>query len=108
MTKVYCHTMIKETAIGMAHKLFANLAKDNQIFTEWKRNFPDRSTDELERRFVKMMWPKLVEEARSTLTKMLRGPLDSVLKDQIADALIKDNILRQGRRKAPRQRVHLH
>lgn len=104
----YCHTMIKETAVSMAHELFNNLAEDNDIFKVWKEQFPDLPTKELEKRFVQMMWPKLVEEARSTLTKMLTGTLDQTLKDQIADALIKDNILRQGRKAQKRQQVQLH
>jgi hypothetical protein len=93
----HCHFLIAETAQAMAHSLYDDCMRDNKIWLQWKEMCPELTRTDLEDRFVDLLWPKLIEQARATLAKMLSGPYDQVLKDQIADALIKDGSLRRGR-----------
>lgn len=95
----HCHFLIAETAMAMAHELYSMAMRDNKVYAEWKAQCPELTPGILEERFCELLWPRLLEQARATLTKMLSGPYDQVLKTQIADALILDNTLRRGRDK---------
>jgi len=93
----FCHTLIRETAESMAKSLYEKLAVKNDFFAANPKETP----------FVAKMWPVLIEEARATLVNMLSLPYPEQLKEQIADAIIKDNTLTRGRpdRVASRQRT---
>lgn len=55
------------------------------------------SLAQLEIRFLELKWPELIEDARTTLARMLGGNISEELKMQIHDALVKDNGLRMAR-----------
>lgn len=94
---LHCHHLIAETAKDMARELYAKVMQDNDVYADWKAQCNDITPELAERMFVKMTWPNLVEQARATLAAMLAQPIAEVLKDQISDALIKDNGLKRGR-----------
>lgn len=82
------HELIRDTAVEMAEALYEECAKRSN---EWWAERPDR------KKWVQETWPLLIEEARSTLAKMLSGPLPDNLKEQIFDAISLDNTVRSGR-----------
>lgn len=90
-----CHKMVRSVARGMAHELYAEVMSDNAVWKNWKAQCPDLTPRRLEAMFVHMAWPKLIEEARATLAKLLASEVNPILKEQIYDALIKDNMARQ-------------
>lgn len=96
---MHCHWMIAKTAKAIAESLYEDLASDNMWYKGAKE------TGVTQKVFVSQVWPQLIEEARHNLAKSLNGNLPQQAKDAIADALIKDNLLREGRLKAT-YRVH--
>lgn len=82
----HVHKVIAETAKSMAGEIYESMAESN----DWYKRNPSRS------KFVKAVWPTLVDEARATLARMLALPGGEELKETIADALIKDNALQRG------------
>lgn len=94
----HCHPLLRATAIEMAGELYDLMMKNNQQWEEWKRMHPDlTSLASLEIRFLELKWPELVEDARTTLATMLSTNIGTDLKDQIHDALVKDEPLRRAR-----------
>jgi len=94
----HCHPIIRATAIEMAGELYDLMMKNNQQWNEWKRMHPElHSLAEYEIRFLELKWPELIEDARTTLARMLGGNIPEELKIQIHDALVKDNGLRMAR-----------
>lgn len=93
----HCHPMIRATAIEMAGELYDLMMKNNQQYAEWKRMHPELSIAQLEIRFLELKWPELIEDARTTLARMLGSGISEELKMQIHDALVKDNALRHSR-----------
>jgi hypothetical protein len=94
----HCHPMIRATAIEMAGELYDLMMKNNAQWNEWKRMHPElHSLAEYEIRFLELKWPELIEDARTTLARMLAQPIAEELKVQIHDALVKDNGLRMAR-----------
>lgn len=80
------HPMVRDAAIGMAEEYYETLAYHN----EFRRLNPSRT------RFVKVLWPKLLEQARVILAKTLGegSLLPEEQKRLVAEALILDNELR--------------
>lgn len=105
--EVYCHTLIKATAIEMAGELYDLLMKDDNAYKEWKAVCPDLTPTKLEIMFIEQTWPKLVEQARGTLASMLDASctLPQDQKDIIAEALILDNTL-PGRKRGQGLRLN--
>lgn len=95
----HCHYFIARTAQGMARELYEIAMRDNNIYKEWKAQCPELTPEILEDKFVLLLWPKLIEQARATLAKMLRTIDNDTLKNQIHDALVLDASLRRGRPK---------
>lgn len=93
----HCHPMICATAIEMAGELYDLMMKNNQQYAEWKRMHPELNIAQLEIRFLELKWPELIEDARTTLARMLGFGISEELKMQIHDALVKDNALRHAR-----------
>lgn len=95
----HCHPMIRATAIEMAGELYDLMMKNNQQWNEWKRMHPELGDNlaALEIRFLELKWPELIEDARTTLARILGGNAPEELKMQIHDALVKDNALRHSR-----------
>lgn len=103
--KKLCHELIAATAKELAGVLYEELMKDNFAFKDWQQMNPDVTPVNLQARFIAKTWPKLIEQARATLAKMLGTPIADDLKDLISDALILDNTL-LGRAKGPGLRLH--
>lgn len=101
-TSAHCHKMIRDVAQAMAHEVYDELMKDNEWYKIWKKKNYGASQKALEERFVRAVWPGLIEQARATLAQMLSGPLDANLKDQIYEALLLDNTLIYGRQNPSR------
>lgn len=104
--QVSCHKLIRKVAQEAAGQLYETVMGDNKVFAEWKRQNPEASIKELEKLFIKKNWPKCIPYARSTLALMLRGPLPDHLKEDIVDALAKDQTLRLGRPDNYRRLMH--
>jgi len=85
------HPMIRDTAVGMAEEYYEVLAYHN----EFRRLNPSR------KRFVRLLWPKLLEQAREVLAGSLGegSLLPEDQKELVAEALILDNQLRIGGRR---------
>lgn len=83
----HCHELIAKTAQDMARAVYEELAKRN----DWYALNPDMET------WIKAKWGLYITEARSTLAGMLNTHISETLKEQIADALVKDNSLQRGR-----------
>lgn len=74
------HQLIAETAKGIAHEAYEDLAHDNAFFQEW----PQR------RVFVKKNWQMFVDAARASLVKILQGDYSDAMKQPIYEALLID------------------
>ena len=83
------HHLVAKTAKEMARALYEEWASKSDLFYSEHRSMEEYADE---------AWPMFVEAARATLAKMLATNLSEELKNQIADALIKDNALRTRRR----------
>ncbi len=100
-TGLNAHRMVAEVAIEMANHHFEHyMVVNNELW----RSLREQLTEKQARiAFVAKIAPMLLEEARLALTECLSQPDDvcpKTQKDEIADALIKDNDMRANRRKA--------
>lgn len=95
--QTYCHKMVAAVAKEAAGQLYERLMGENKFYEEWRRQNPDATPKQLERRFIEKNWGKCLEFARATLAAMLRGPYPDSLKEEIVDALSKDATLIRGR-----------
>ena len=102
--EIHCHKMIRATAIEMAGALYDEVMKDNKLWAHWKAICPELTPTLCEIKFIELLWPKLIPEARATLARLLTTGLSEDLKTSIADALIVDNTLMRGRERL--QTVH--
>lgn len=82
------------------HKLVVNVAKEiaatmyeafARLDDRWYAANPSQDA------YVKEAWPLLLEQARATLANLIAQTRDEHLKDEIFDALVKDNAIRSGR-----------
>lgn len=100
-TGLNAHRMVAETAVKLAYELYESwMAAHNDVRRAFKA-IPTEKARQLA--FVKQAAPQLLEEARLVLTDCLSQPDEIVpkaMKDEIADALIKDTDLRANRVKA--------
>lgn len=91
--------LVAQTAIEMAHELFEVYARENAIYHALRQR-GEITEKQARARFVKRVAPKLLEDARTTLTQMLGKPDDQVapgMKEEIYEALVRDNALRANR-----------
>lgn len=91
------HKLVREVAVKMAHEAYAALMARNDWYDALKRANPGVTSEWLEKGWVNAHWGDFVEGARATMAKMLAGPQDGPLKEQIAEALMLDNTLTRGR-----------
>jgi hypothetical protein len=92
------HRMVAETAVAMAQSAYEQyMSAHNELYRAFRQDMTDKQA---RLAFVARVAPALLEEARLALTDCLSQPDDvcSVrLKEEIADALIKDTDLRANR-----------
>ena len=94
----YAHGLVASTAAAISREIYSQMmGKSNALYHQWKAQYPMLTPQECEERFVEMMTPKMLEQARATLAKMLGQPGNEDLKPAISDALIADNQIRFGR-----------
>lgn len=90
VANVHAHELVAHVATEMAGTFYeACCSRSNEFY---KQN-PDAQ------QYVNATWYRFLEPARATLAEMLKRDLPEDLKESIADALIKDNLLRRGREK---------
>lgn len=92
-----CHALIADTAKGFAREIYDKIMWDNDAYKAWKEECPDLTKGAAEEEFVRLLWPKLLDDARAILAKMLGDPGKEHLKPAIHDALIKDATVRGDR-----------
>lgn len=112
---IYAHKLVKETAVSMAHELYDVMMMDNAWWQAWQRQNPGVSRHGLEQRFVDKNLPLLVPQARVALAKCLQPGqvpgMDERQRDEIAAALMLDNMLissRAAASKASRDRIRMN
>ena len=91
------HKLVVKVAREMAHELYDCVMQDDELYASWKSQCEELTPKISERLFVQLMYPKLIEAARTTLAKMLANPMLTHLHEDIYDALTKDYILRAQR-----------
>lgn len=100
-TGLNAHRMVAEVAVEMANHHFEHyMIVNNELWRTLREHLTEKQARVV---FVATIAPMLLEEARLALTECLAQPDDicpKSQKDQIADALIKDNDMRANRRKA--------
>ena len=75
---------------------------DNTAYKNWKTLCEGLNPAEIQAKFIEMMWPKLIEQARKTLATLLgMNTLPEDRKAQIHEALVLDNLLKQGLKPTP-------
>lgn len=108
-TRGHAHKMIVELAKQMAAELYDDLMKDNKRWAAWKetltREFAIAGAEQIQLMFIEQMYVHQIEPARATLAGLLATPIDEELKASIADALIADAPLREGRLRAAKGRL---
>ena len=97
------HKLLVKTAQDMAHELYDCVMQDDSLYAYWKSQCDELTPKIAEKLFVQLMYPKLIEAARTTLAGMLANPMLTHLHEDIYDALVKDNALRPGRMAAMRE-----
>lgn len=95
--QIACHKLIYATAVEMAGALYDEMMKDNFWWEQWKGKCQGLSRAGMQRKFIKQNLPAMIPQARATLAGMLSRPIDIGMKDEIMEALVLDNGLRQGR-----------
>lgn len=99
----HAHPLVLETALKMALEVYETyMSKVNKEYKDWKEA-PDNvglNMDELAIKWAHQNVAHYLRQARATLAQMLRTNIAENLKEQIADALIKDAQLVDVREKA--------
>jgi hypothetical protein len=104
---LYAHELVVKTAREMAEQLYEEvMSGSNEMYSGWKEQWPELDEAERQRRFVELLYPKLLEPARAILAHMLGDPQYAHLHESIYDSILKDKALQVGRA-APRGRPHL-
>lgn len=98
----FAHKLVVKVATEIAHELYEQTMMTNSFHASWKTYCEGMTPAQREAAYVKLAMPNLLDDARTTLTDMLKGNLTKSLRDEIADALIKDSHLRGGNPLRPR------
>ncbi len=101
----YAHKLVASTAKEMAEELFEDVMRDDAVYAAHKRICPELTPKLQREMFVKLMVPHLLEQARATLAKMLETNIKQSLKDEIVDALLKDQTFRHFRNNRQQRRA---
>lgn len=98
-TGLNAHIQVAKVAIRMAHELYEVWAEQNHIYKQLKdakeRGFKVKDPRRL---FVKRVAPTLLQDARRALAQTIANPnTTEYMREQIAEALIKDAALQANR-----------
>jgi hypothetical protein len=98
------HKLVVETAKELAHAMYGDIMQaDNTLYAGWKQQCAELTPACAEQLFVELMYPKLIEQARATLGRMLGDPTMQAVHETLYEALTKDYLFTQGRRAKGRQ-----
>jgi hypothetical protein len=105
---VHAHKMIVATARAMAGEMYDQvMTQNNELYKKWKALCPELTPETNFKMFVDLMYPHLIHDARAILIGLLSTDITQSLKDEIFDAIVKDNPLHIGRERANGNRVLL-
>lgn len=92
---LHVHPMVLSVAKEMANEWFEVYASDNR----WYKAFLEAGGTErnARRQFVLRVAPRFYEEARKALAEVLNQDVPEYTKQQVFDALTKDNLMRANR-----------
>lgn len=93
----HAHLRVRDVAVAMAHELYDTMMHDNVWYDYWKKQHPSMNARQLEDVFVRKNLGRMLPQARATLAQMLRTSSDEKMKEEIYDALVKDDTLIKGR-----------
>lgn len=100
------HRMVAEVAVKMAQEAFeVYMSAHNEVYRTFRQNMTEKQSRLV---FVAKIAPIMLEEARIALTDCLAQPDDVCsprLKEEIFEALVKDNDLRANRSVAAQNAV---
>lgn len=99
---LHAHKLVYECACKMAEELYDMIMVSNDLYAHWKKSCENEfqlfESEPAQKRFVELIAPKLLEEARKTLATLLGQPsTPDAMKVEIHDALVKDYSLKRGR-----------
>lgn len=86
----HAHRLVAKTAQDMAAAVFEELMKRDKFYAAYAESHPTVPRKKLQEHFIRKNFWRYLDQARHTLTDMLRGNYPESLKDEIADALVKD------------------
>lgn len=92
---LHVHPLVLKTAMEMAEALFEDYARDNAIYAQFRAH--GWTEKRIRRVFVARVAPRFYEEARQAMTEILAGEYPQAMKDEVYEALCKDNLLRANR-----------
>lgn len=96
--EVHCHKLVWATAVEMAGELYDLAMRDNRVYARWKAVCPELTPVVAEIKFIELLAPQMIADARTTLAGMLGRPdVPEKQKELIYDALIRDATLQRGR-----------
>lgn len=93
----HCHWRVAKVAKELCAETYELVMSKNEVFAEWKRQHPGTGAVGLENAFVKKNWSRFIPAARTTLTLLLRTPIDEKTKEEIMETLVLDATLIRGR-----------
>lgn len=93
------HILIERTAKDMAEALYEIDMKNNRLYGRFRGK-------EGKRKYILALYPQLIDQARTTLAKLLATNISEVLKTEIYDALELDGQFRAMEKEAGYGRKH--
>lgn len=94
----YCHELVRDTAKALAGDVYEAAMMDNDNYATWKLLCNDLDDKFMQAEWIKLMWPRMIDDARATLAQLLGTSKNELLKEQIHRALILDGELRRSGR----------
>lgn len=91
----YCHELVRDTAKALAGAIYESAMVHNENYEIWQRMCVDLPKAKHQDEWIRLMWPRMLDDARATLAQMLAGPISEDLKSRIHNALILDSELRR-------------
>lgn len=93
----HVHKKVAEVAKALTEENYELVMGNNLVRAEWKRQHPGMGEKALVKTFVARNWSKYIPMARTTLTLLLREPIDEKTKEEILEVLALDATLIRGR-----------
>ncbi len=100
----HCHKHIAKVAKELCRASYGELMSHDLLYKHWKMKHPGLASNpkKLEQQFVNQKWGMWIDAARTTLTLLLREPIDEKQKEEIMEILVLDSSLIKGRQNPAR------